>query len=193
MKNKILIVEHDREIAAAIEEVLISEDYEVAHAHAAAMDSLCQEIESADLVLLELLLPDGDGLEILRVLKVRCPALPVVMITGADDVKQAVECMKAGAEDCLRKPLAQHDLVTTVKYALSRGHMTKRASGIQPFEDEEKRIIENALEATSWCVNEAAQKLKIGRATIYRKIERYGLIRPAALPERANRAARRSQ
>ncbi len=46
---------------------------------------------------------------------------------------------------------------------------------IIPLEDEERRIIQRALDLTGWNVQEAAQRLKIGRATIYRKIERYGL------------------
>ena len=46
---------------------------------------------------------------------------------------------------------------------------------IVPFEEEERRIILRALELTRWNVQEAAARLGIGRATIYRKIERYGL------------------
>jgi DNA-binding NtrC family response regulator len=46
---------------------------------------------------------------------------------------------------------------------------------IRPLEDEERRLIRRALEITAWNVTEAAERLQIGRATIYRKIERYGL------------------
>ena len=49
------------------------------------------------------------------------------------------------------------------------------AADIVPFEEEERRIILRALELTRWNVQEASKRLGIGRATIYRKIERYGL------------------
>jgi transcriptional regulator of acetoin/glycerol metabolism len=44
-----------------------------------------------------------------------------------------------------------------------------------PFSEEERRIILRALRAANWNVQEAAAKLELGRATVYRKIERYGL------------------
>ena len=46
---------------------------------------------------------------------------------------------------------------------------------IVPMEEEERRIIRRALELTNWDAQEASRRLRIGRATIYRKIERYGL------------------
>jgi DNA-binding NtrC family response regulator len=54
-----------------------------------------------------------------------------------------------------------------------------RPDQILPLEEEERRIIARALEVTGWNVKEAAERLEIGRATIYRKIERYGLAPPA--------------
>ena len=55
-----------------------------------------------------------------------------------------------------------------------------RAEDIIPLEEEEKRIIRRALELTGWNVREAAERLEIGRATIYRKIERYALSPPGS-------------
>ncbi|MBX3469745.1 MAG: sigma-54-dependent Fis family transcriptional regulator [Planctomycetes bacterium] len=52
------------------------------------------------------------------------------------------------------------------------------AADIRPLDDEERRVIQRALELTGWNVKEAAERLRIGRATIYRKIERYGLSAP---------------
>ena len=49
------------------------------------------------------------------------------------------------------------------------------ADDIVPLEEEERRIIRRALELTNWDAQQAAKRLRIGRATIYRKIERYGL------------------
>jgi two-component system response regulator HydG len=58
------------------------------------------------------------------------------------------------------------------------GAMTPAREAIIPLEEEERRIIRRALELTNWNIQEASRRLQIGRATIYRKIERYGLMRP---------------
>ena len=56
---------------------------------------------------------------------------------------------------------------------------TAQHDGIVPLEEEERRIIRRALELSNWNIQEASRRLRIGRATIYRKIERYGLMRPS--------------
>jgi DNA-binding NtrC family response regulator len=180
LAKKILIVEDDFEIAEAVQSVLESEKYVVVCAENALTAGTFMDDSSLDLVLLDIKLPDGDGVILLRELRAAQPSLPIIMMTGADDLKQAVECMKAGAQDYLRKPFARQEILEAVSYELSRGMAIRQAGGIQSFEEEERRIIENALEATNWRVNEAAQRLKIGRATIYRKIERFGLSRPSS-------------
>jgi two-component system response regulator HydG len=58
------------------------------------------------------------------------------------------------------------------------GDVKPAREAIMPLEEEERRIIRRALELTNWNIQEASRRLRIGRATIYRKIERYGLMRP---------------
>jgi DNA-binding NtrC family response regulator len=53
--------------------------------------------------------------------------------------------------------------------------LPEKKEAILPLEEEERRIIRRALELTNWNIQEASRRLRIGRATIYRKIERYGL------------------
>ena len=61
----------------------------------------------------------------------------------------------------------------------ARQRQDPQHDGIVPLEEEERRIIRRALELSNWNIQEASRRLRIGRATIYRKIERYGLNRPS--------------
>ncbi len=182
LTKKILVVEDDSAIAEAVESVLNSENYQAISATTVAQAMQLLESDELSLVLLDLKMPDGDGLDVLHHIRQQESNLPVIMMTGVNDVKRAVECMKAGAQDYLRKPFARRDLLDAVGYEISRASEVEAAGGIKSFEEEEKQIIKRALELTRWRVNEAATQLKIGRATIYRKIERYGLMRPGSEP-----------
>jgi two-component system response regulator HydG len=70
-------------------------------------------------------------------------------------------------------------LASNGRYAgATPGGQTVARESIVPLDEEERRIIRRALELTNWNIQEASRRLRIGRATIYRKIERYGLMRP---------------
>ena len=81
-----------------------------------------------------------------------------------DEVVMAIEAQTPAPPDAPRPPAAPPPPAS--------------AEDIVPFEEEERRIIRRALELTGWNVREAAERLGIGRATIYRKIERYALAPP---------------
>jgi two-component system, NtrC family, response regulator HydG len=81
------------------------------------------EDESArrpDVVILDVRLPDIDGLSVLRRLRQSCPDLPVVMLTGCTDVKTALDAIQLGAFHFLTKPVDGDELVVTVRRALER-------------------------------------------------------------------------
>jgi DNA-binding NtrC family response regulator len=73
-----------------------------------------------DIVLLDLRLPNMDGMEILRRACRECPDLCIIIITGFSTVKGAVEAMKVGAFDYLSKPFSENDLLLTVERALEK-------------------------------------------------------------------------
>ena len=70
-------------------------------------------------VLLDLMMPEVDGVEVLKELRRRHPALPVIILTAVNDVSQAVEVTKLGAYDYLTKPVDQERLLTTLSRAVS--------------------------------------------------------------------------
>ncbi len=111
---RILLVEDTTALARTYMGYLRDEPYEVEHVEtgAAALDAAAAR--EPDLVLLDLKLPDCDGMEILRQLGERCVGLPVVVITAHGSIGVAVEAMRAGAADFLVKPFGPDRLITAV-------------------------------------------------------------------------------
>ena len=75
-------------------------------------------------VLLDLMMPEVDGVAVIKELKRRHPTLPVIILTAVNDVSRAVELTKLGAYDYLVKPIDQERLRTTLDRALSHGNLT---------------------------------------------------------------------
>jgi len=113
----VLVVDDDAGVRDALH-VVLDDDYDVidaAHGRAALHLVLSRPV---DLVLLDILMPDVDGLEILQEIKVLAPNLPVVMLTAVKTVRTTVAAMKLGAADYLTKPFQQEELLTTIRRVL---------------------------------------------------------------------------
>ncbi len=82
------------------------------------------------LVLLDLNMPELSGEEVLAYICRNFPELPVVIITGFDDIEKAVHCMKNGASDYLVKPVETHRLLTTVRQQLEIVQLRREVSGL---------------------------------------------------------------
>ena len=117
-KGRILVVDDEKNITKSISNILIREGYETVltynfeNGRRAALD------EDIDLVLLDVLLPDGDGLELLKELSERKKDCTVVMMSGHGTIETAVEATKLGAYDFLEKPISLDKLLITVENVL---------------------------------------------------------------------------
>ena len=114
----ILVVDDEKLIRWSLKERLSREGHTVAEAEDGKAASACLEAELPDLVLLDMKLPDTDGLTILRSVLERAPQLPVIIITAYSTVDTAVEAMRLGAYDYISKPFDMDELTITVKRAL---------------------------------------------------------------------------
>lgn len=83
------------------------------------------EKEAVDLVLLDILMPGMDGLQVLRGIKDRQPSLPVIMVTGSDVLDHAVAALREGADDFIRKPPDIDELELSVTRALTKVRVAK--------------------------------------------------------------------
>ncbi|HZN62521.1 MAG TPA: sigma-54 dependent transcriptional regulator [Planctomycetota bacterium] len=118
MPPRVLIVDDEKLIRWSIAERLAKENLLTTEAGdgASAMEAMTRE--PFDLVLLDLKLPDTDGLTLLKQFQGQVPDLPVLMITAHSSVDTAVEAMKLGAHDYLTKPFNLDELVLSVRRAM---------------------------------------------------------------------------
>ena len=117
--TRILVVEDDHRIAAAIRRALAYEGYEVSVVHDGE-SGLAEAREGTDLILLDLMLPGVDGLEVCRRIRRAGDSVPILMLTARDAVPDRVEGLDAGADDYLVKPFAYEELLARVRSLLRR-------------------------------------------------------------------------
>ncbi|MBO9531778.1 MAG: response regulator transcription factor [Solirubrobacteraceae bacterium] len=126
---RILIVEDDEEIASAIARALTREGYATAQADSVAGALEATQSEHWDAVLLDLGLPDGDGLEVARAVRA-AGGTPVLVVTARDEVSSRVEGLDAGADDYLVKPFDRLELLARLRALLRR---SAPAAGAAPI------------------------------------------------------------
>ncbi len=116
---KILIVEDEEKIARFIELELVHEGYEIVKADNGRTGLEIAEKEEIDLVILDIMLPELNGLEVLRRLR-RISDIPVIMLTARDAVMDKVSGLDAGADDYITKPFAIEELLARIRTALKK-------------------------------------------------------------------------
>ena len=116
----VLMVEDDSEITTLLEEYLPRYDIELFSVSlpSTALEKL--NIEKFDLVLLDLGLPEMDGLELCRLIKKKYPSLPVIISTARADVSDKVVAFDAGADDYIAKPYEPRELVARMQAIIKR-------------------------------------------------------------------------
>lgn len=110
MKNSILIIDDDQLVRESLFEVLSHQGYDVAMASDGTEGLTKLGEADYDLALVDMRLPSGSGIDILKESKERCPNLDVVMMTGFGTVENAVEAMKFGAADYVTKPINDDEI-----------------------------------------------------------------------------------
>ncbi|RIV26780.1 sigma-54-dependent Fis family transcriptional regulator [Fibrisoma montanum] len=118
--EKILIVDDNNDICLLLERFLSKQGYKTASAQRGEDGLVLLRKEPFELVICDFKLPDIDGLEMLRRIKVLNPATAVIIITGYSDVRVAVQTVKHGAYDYVTKPLYPDEILYTIKGALER-------------------------------------------------------------------------
>jgi DNA-binding response OmpR family regulator len=116
---RLLLVEDDASIAEPLVAALQREGHEVAWTPT-GREGLAAAGPDTDLVLLDLGLPDVDGLEVCRQIRTRLPGLPVLMLTARAEEVDAVVGLDAGADDYVTKPFRLAELMARIRAALRR-------------------------------------------------------------------------
>ena len=133
MTARILVVDDEANIRALIDEILSEEGYEVTTAADAKEARSARKRQDFDLVLLDIWMPDTDGISLLREWSEGGAMGTVVMMSGHGTVDTAVEATRLGAVDFVEKPVSLAKLLRTVERALSvrRNKVERRGAAAQ--------------------------------------------------------------
>jgi two-component system, NtrC family, nitrogen regulation response regulator NtrX len=126
---RILVVDDEEDIRGLLEEILSDEGYEVTVAANGAQARAMRKASEPDLVLLDIWMPDIDGITLLREWSgPSFESCPVVMMSGHGTVETAIEATRLGAYDFIEKPLSLTKLLHTVQRALDAGNKRRHGS-----------------------------------------------------------------
>jgi two-component system KDP operon response regulator KdpE len=128
--QRVLLVEDDRPLRATLAATLRAEDYVVLEAGSVA-DARAKLAETkTNLVILDLGLPDGDGMKLLSELRARNDLVPVLVLTARGDEGSKVAALDLGADDYVTKPFGVPELLARMRSALRHGVQIKGAPPI---------------------------------------------------------------
>ena len=156
-KRTILLVEDEESITAPLAEALEREGFraEVAHTAADSLD-LAGRV-SPDLVLLDLMLPDGSGLDVCRQLRSNS-RVPIIMLTARGDEADRIVGLELGADDYVVKPFSAREVVARIRAVLRRAAEAPSVRSGGVLEIDEVRLVPARREATK-----AGEPLELSR------------------------------
>jgi len=129
-QRRILVVEDESAIAESIEFVLRREGFGVALA--ANLREARERVTGCDLVVMDLMLPDGSGFDFLREIRAG-GEMPIIVVTSRDDEPDRIAGLEAGADDYVTKPFSPREIVARVRAVLRRTSGARaRAEGARP-------------------------------------------------------------
>jgi two-component system NtrC family response regulator len=136
----ILLVEDDASLSLLLAEELELDGYQVEQAGSVREGCELAVSNAPDLVVSDLRLPDGDGLEVLKSLQAQGQSLPFVIITAFGTVDQAVEALKAGADDFLTKPLSTDHLRLKIRRLLAQADLSRQLDQLRSVDGKDHSL-----------------------------------------------------
>src|SRR6058998_2969222 len=137
----VLIIDDERPVLMTLEALLKRHGYHVDTAPTAAQGLKLLKSKSPTLVLLDLQLPDADGLEVLDQIKTEFPGTQIIILTAHDSLHNAIESIKRGAYHFISKPYAPEELLSLVEKALEKQFLLRETEELRvKTEQLEKRL-----------------------------------------------------
>ena len=188
--KKLLIVDDDPHLLESLR-VVFNGLYEVSTALSARAAGVLLKHQEIDVMLLDVILPDINGVDFLRTVRETIPGLPVVMISGAPSIRPVMTALELGAADYIRKPFDIDELRLVVARALHLNELKRQVAGLErelarrPFvaepdgrpikevlDDFERAIIQKALQRAGGIQTRAAQVLGTTRRILRYRIDK---------------------
>lgn len=207
--STVLIVDDEDLVRWSLKERITKEGHKVLEA-ATASSALDQMNDGVDLVLLDIRLPDGNGLGVLEKMSKISPDTPVILMTAYSSVQNSAEAKRLGAFEYMNKPFNLDEVADEASKALETSRLrrelrelrARRAAGggeapttfTLPkegvnLEDVERQLLVQALERCGGNQTHAGELLGINRDQVRYRIEKFGLVRPSTLRARQSSAA----
>ncbi|KJR98464.1 MAG: chemotaxis protein CheY [Desulfobulbaceae bacterium BRH_c16a] len=120
MSEKVLLIDDEQDFLDVMSERMEARSIDVSTASSAREGLEKAAAGSFDIVILDLMMPEMDGIETLRILKEKNPDLEVILLTGHATIKQGIEAMKLGALDLLEKPADLNQLTEKIHAAQAK-------------------------------------------------------------------------
>ena len=149
--KKILLVEDDLVLSKSISDYVKTEGFEFTQAYDGQSAEKAFEAEKFDLLLLDLGLPNGNGIEICRKFRARFVGVPIIIVTAFGDIDTKMIAFETGADDYLVKPFHLRELVAKIKVFLKRAEQNAETAGQVVYGEltidyELKKIFRNKIE-----------------------------------------------
>ncbi len=135
----VYVVDDDDAIRTLLADFLREEGFRVLEGASGAEVPATVQRESPDLVLMDLRMPDGGGMQALESLKAKEPDVPVLMMTAYDSSSAAIQAIQQGAYDYITKPFDLDEILLTIRRALEHSSLVRRVREIEQPTDRETR------------------------------------------------------
>jgi DNA-binding NtrC family response regulator len=142
--HRVLIIDDERPVLMTLEALLKRHGYHVDTASTASQGLKLLRSKPSTLVLLDLQLPDADGLETLDQIKTEVPQTQVIILTAHDSLHNAIESIKRGAYHFISKPYAPEELLSLMEKALEKQFLLQEAEELREKTEQLERRLEMA-------------------------------------------------
>lgn len=142
MTEKILLIDDEQDFLTVMSERMEARNMKVSTASSAREGLAKAAAGSFDAVILDLMMPEMDGIEALKMLKEKNPDLEVILLTGHATIKQGIEAMKLGALDLMEKPANLTELTEKIHAA--------QAKKMLIVEKKNEAMIKNIIATKGW-------------------------------------------
>ena len=155
----VLLVEDDKAIAEPLTRALGREGYEVL-AHANGGDAL-KQVRESDIVILDLGLPDMDGLDVARTIRAQGITIPILILTARTGEVDMVVGLDSGADDYVTKPFSNRELVARVKANLRRQSAVAAKSSAEDDKNSEITVGDLTIHPEAYTVSKNGQRIEL--------------------------------
>ena len=174
MNERVLLVDDDPGLSEVIVMLLEREGYAVQRAGTRKEGIHYVDAAQFDLVITDLKLPDGTGLDVIAGVRARRPRLPIIMITSYSSMESAIDALRAGANDYVIKPFNNEEFLRAISRALNERRTVR---GARPLAIEEyiREVVERFQD--SYSEIQLSRMLGIGRKALWMRRRQWGLKR----------------